>query len=304
MPKKLCVLLALFACTLSGCSQVNTKIGMPWVYWEHGFLALVGFLAVCVLIFYGLCFVIGPEQAPGEILAGVMFWLVAGFLLQALPYNNSGIQFVPLPPWYYSSWMPWIVSVTCWLALIIGWGLNCSSTKADRDTAVAAILIALGLNALLSFAEPMGSTRSTTNIASIESCPATDQWEAKKQQQTELLNRLSSEKDRLETRIRNLGIKTKKELMKDPIARPLVEELEQLISQIGKVQSNVSAIVSVQSKLRTLEREKSLNNGLSSEELTNISEQLKVEILNRADDPLPSSVMQRDKLLDGLIRPH
>ena len=50
--KSYLILFALFACTMSGCSQINTKIGMPWIYWEHGYLAVVGFLAVCVLIFY------------------------------------------------------------------------------------------------------------------------------------------------------------------------------------------------------------------------------------------------------------
>ena len=106
----------------------------------------------------------------------------------------------------------------------------------------------------------------------------------------------------LESRIKNLGIRTKKELMDHPIAGPLVEELEQLIQQIAKVQNNIVAVESVLSKLRSLEREKALNNaGLSAEELTNISQKLKVELLNKSDDQLPDSAVQRDKLLDGLI---
>ena len=90
--------------------------------------------------------------------------------------------------------------------------------------------------------------------------------------------------------------------MDHPIAGPLVEELEQLIHQIAKVQNKIVAIESVQSKLRSLEREKSLNNaGLSAEKLTEISQKLKEELLNASDDQTPDSAVQRDKLLDGLI---
>lgn len=298
------ILFALFVCTMSGCNQINTKIGMPWDYWEHGYLAIVGFLAVYVLIFYGLCFVITGSDAPGTLLAGIIFWLVAGFLLQALPHTESGIQFVPLPPWYYVGWIAWIISIACWLALTIGLSFNYSSIEADRNSAVAATLIALVLNGCLSFCSPSNVASLTTpNVASIEPCEnKIGQWEKNKQQQSEVLKKLLSEKEMLESRIKNLGIRTKKELMDHRIARPLVEELEQLIHQIAKVQNKIFAIESVQSKLRSLEREKALNNaGLSAEELTNISQKLKVELLNKSDDQLPDSAVQRDKLLNGLI---
>jgi len=128
------------------------------------------------------------------------------------------------------------------------------------------------------------------------------QWEEVKQQQSSLLRNLLHDKEMLEVRIKNLSVKTKRELMDHPIAGPLVEELEQLIQQIAKVQNNIVAVESVQSKLRRMEREKALNNaGLSAEELTNISQKLKVELLNKSDDPLTDSAVQRDILLNGLI---
>jgi hypothetical protein len=290
----------LFACTLSGCNQINTKIGMPWTYWENGFWAVVGLLAVCVLIFIGLCGIIAGEDHSGNLIAGIIIWIVAGLLLQALPHTESGIQFIPLPPWCYVGWIAWSISIACWIALIFGWHINFSSVKADRVSAVVAIFIALGLNALLSFYSSSGVAEPKMENVACQDKIA--QWEEVKQQQSDLLKRLSNDKEMLESRIKSLGVKTKRELMDHPIAHPLVEELEQLTHQIAKVQNKIVAIESVQSKLRSMEREKSLNNsGLSTEKMTDIDQKLKEELLNESDDQTPDSAVQRDILLNGLI---
>jgi len=303
--KSYLIIFALLACTMSGCSQINTKIGMPWIYWEQGILAVVGFLAVCVLIFLGFCVILAiQEDNIGDFVVGIILWIVAGLLLQALPHTESGIQFIPFPPWYYSGWIAWIISAACWLAMILGCQLGFCSRNVDRACTANTFFIALALNGCLSFCSPSNVASMTTpNVASIESCEnKTEQWEKNKQQQSELLKKLTHEKEMLESRIKNLGIRTKKELMDHPIAGPLVEELEQLIQQIAKVQNNIVAVESVLSKLRSIEREKALNNaGLSAEELANISQKLKVEILNKSDDQLPYSAVQRDKMLNGLI---
>ncbi len=113
---------------------------------------------------------------------------------------------------------------------------------------------------------------------------------------------MSYEKEMLKTCIRNIGAKTKRELMDNPIGGPLVEELEQLTHQIAKVQNRIAAIESIQSDLRTLEREKSLNNSsLSAEKVSEVLRKQKEQLLNLSDDPTPDSAVQRDKLLDGLI---
>lgn len=305
--KSYLILFALLACTMSGCSQINTKIGLPWTYWEHGFWPGAVFVVVCCLILFGLLAIFvasfscsdDDDQAEGPLYSGVGILLSSGLLLQALPYSDSGIQFIPLLPSNYGGQIAWVISISCWSALALG-GLFIF-TKMKRAIVAGFVLAALVLNASLSFCSTsIMASQSTTE--SVVSCPPdADQWEQKKQQYTELLNRLSHEKEMLETRIKNLGIRTKKELMDHRIAGPLVEELEQLIQQIAKVQNNIVAVESVLSKLRSIEREKALNNaGLSAEELTNISQKLKVELLNKSDD-MPDSAVQRDKLLNGLI---
>jgi hypothetical protein len=273
---------------------------MPWIYWQEGYWTVVGFSAVCVLIFIGFCGIIAGEEHSGNLIAGIIIWIVAGLLLQALPHTESGIQIVPLPPWRYQSQIAWIISIACWIALIIGWHANFSSLRVDRVSAIIAIFIALGLNTSLSFCSSPGVAESKMdNIACQDKIT---QWEEIKQQQSSLLTQLSNDKHILEARIKNLGIKNKRELMDHPIAGPLVEELEQLIQQITKVQNKIVAIESVQSKLRSLEREKSLDNsGLSAEKLSEVSRKQKEQLLNASDDQTPDSALQRDILLNGLI---
>ena len=303
--KSYLILFAIFACTMSGCNQINTKIGWPSVYWEQGFVTVVELLVVCFLFFLSLLGVISGEEHPGYLITGIVIWLVAVFLLQSLPHAEKGIQIVPVPPWYYASQIAWIISTASWSILILGCLVNLSIMKTGRHCAAVAVLLAGVLNALLSFASPsyVASKNRTEIVASIEPCEnKTEQWEKNKQQQSEVLQKLLHEKEMLENRIKNLGIRTKTGTDGSSIAGPLVEELEQLIQQIAKVQNKIAAIESVLSKLRSLEREKSLHKtGLSAEELTNISQKLKVELLNRTDDPLPDSAVQRDILLNGLI---
>jgi hypothetical protein len=304
--KSYLILFALFACTLSGCSQINTKIGWPSVYWEHGFLAVAGLLAVCFLIFFGFCGIYElQKEDDGGFIVGIIIWIVAALVLQMLPNTESGIQFVPLPPWYYASWTAWIISTACWLAIILGCLLGFSSTKADRDGTAIVFVIALALNGTLSFcsASNIPTEPTVENIATNElSRDKIAQWEEVKQQQSNLLQNFSYDREMLETRIKNLGVKTKRELIDHPIGGPLVEELEQLTHQIAKVQNKIVAIESVQSKLRSLEREKSLNNaGLLAEKMTEVSRKQKEQLLNASDDQTPDSAVQRDKLLDGLI---
>jgi hypothetical protein len=279
---------------------MNTKIGMPWTYWENGFWAVVGFFAVCVLIFIGFCGIIAGEEHSGNLIAGIIFWLVAGLLLQALPHTENGIQFVPLPPWYYASWTAWIISIACWIALIIGWHANFSSVRADRVSAIVAIFIALGLNASLSFCSSSGVAEPKMENVACQDKIA--QWEETKQQQSSLFTQLSNDKHILEARIKNLGIKNKRELMDHPVGGSLVEELEQLTLQTANLQKEIYSIELVQSKMRSLERQIALRKvSLSPEELSATIKGIEEQRLGMSGDQTPDSAVQRDKLLNGLI---
>ena len=253
----------------------------------------------------GICGIIAGEEHPGPLITGIIFWLVAGLLLQALPHTESGIQFVPLPPWYYQSQIAWIISIACWIALIFGWHINFSSVKADRSSAVVAIFIALGLNALLSFASPsyVVSQNRTEISAPNESLQEKySKWEELRQQQLGALERLSYDKHILEARIKNLDVKTKRELMGHPVGVPLVDELEQLTQQIANLQKEIYSIELVQSKMRSLERQIALRKvSLSPEELSAAIKSIEEKRRGISDDSTPDSAVQRNILLNGLI---
>ena len=300
--KSYLILFALFVCTMSGYNSMNTKIGWPSVYWEHGFLAIVGYLAVCALFLLGVLMVLvsDKKEFSEAYFLAITFWLGAGFLLQLLPQVDGGIQLIPLPPWYYSGWIAWIISAACWLCIVIGYLCILNLVEHDWETTGLVLIFAIVLNGCLSFCS--SSVVAEPKIENVACQDKIAQWEEIKQQHSDLLRKLSNDKEMLETRIKSLGAKTKRELMDHPIARPLVEELEQLTHQIAKVQNKIAAIESVQSELRSLEREKSLNNsGLSEEKLSEVSRKQKEQLLNASDDQTPDSPLQRDKILDGLI---
>ncbi len=180
--------------------MLNTRIGWPWVYWEHGFLAVVGFLVVCILVFFGFAAIAASTDGDHDALrAGVMLWLLAGLLLQALPHAATGIQFLPLMPWSYSDWLPRIISAACWLTLLVGFFEGRSTEEHILQEASASILIALGLNALLSFATPADVTapiaidgRPSEIVSSRDKLA---QCEKLRSQRAEALERLVSDKE-------------------------------------------------------------------------------------------------------------
>lgn len=209
MSSKRClsVVLALLTCTLTGCGNMNTRIGWPWNYWGHGSWAVVGFLAVCCLVFLGYQAVCAKKHGRRNALGAVVLWLVAGVLLQTLPHAASGLQFVPLPPWDYDGWIAKIVSVACWLTLGFGWLVLSSPEKEDREGAAYVILVAFGLNALLSFAGPSDATAAPSateeHPAFVESCgEKIEQWESLRNERLEVLKRLASDRSALIARPR------------------------------------------------------------------------------------------------------
>ena len=294
---------ATLLCTL------NSRIGWSEAYVGHGVGPVLGLLVVCVLIFVGIVAVaVGKEEGcHGSQFAGIGFWLVAGLLLQGLPHVATGIQFVPLLPWCYSAWIPRIVSAASWLTFLIG---ILAGTKERWKEASAAVLIAFGLNALLSFADMAHTTAPIESSSVIASCrDKIAQCDKLRSQRAAALERLLSEKETLVGRIKAVGAKSKKELMAQPLGRTLVAELEQLSRQIGQLRSEIDAIDSVvergQSSLRCLEREALVHEAKSTDEeykqLCDADHTLVEELRRVAGDKTPGSDVNLDKLLNEII---
>ncbi len=233
-------LLALLCCTLSGCG--NTRVGWPCTYWEHGFWVVVGFLAICALILLGIVAVFAATDAPevegrrAGFVCGVALWVGAGLLLQAMPHATAGLQFVPLLPWHYAGCMGRIVSSVCWLCLAVGFLLAFSTDKKDLAGAPVVMVIALGLNALLSCVGP-----SAPQVAE-EPSRLIARWEKLRSERSDALAKMLSDKGLLAARIKSLGVQTKSGLMAHAIGRTLAEELGRLSGQIGRLQGEIDAI--------------------------------------------------------------
>ena len=307
-------ILALLTCTLSGC---NTKIGWPWDYWQSGIFAIIGFLVVYGVIFVGL---VGlgasiASQDRDALISGVGLLLVAALLLQALPHTASGIQLVPLFPWYFDGWLAKIISSMCWLALVLGCLASFSPSKSDWKGAAIKFVVVLGLNVLLSFAGPPDVTTADAPqqppsvLTSFRGKVA--QCETLRKERSEALEKLLSDKEALVARIKGLGCRTKQELMAHRIGSTLATELEQLSRQIASLQSETEAVEAVleraQSVQRSVERQVMLKgHGILSEtefaQLSQIDHELQEE-LRKIIAPVPGTEVQMDKLLDGVLAP-
>ena len=285
---------------------INTRIGWPWEYLT-GVGPVFGFLAVCFLILVGFAALAAGEDEHGSNFAGLVIWLVAGLLLQALPHTDTGIQFIPLLPWCYSGWIARIISVASWLALVLGCLAALSSNKNDWKGAVTAILVGLGLNALLSFASPENSVVAS-GPSVITSCQEKiARWEAIQKERSETLEKLTSEKETLVARIKSLGCQTKKELMSHPVGCTLANELEQLSRQMAHFQTETGTIEATveraQSVLRCIERE-AMVKGHSDEEFSRLSQidhELQEELRKMTGGPTLGSEVRTDKLLDEVF---
>ena len=292
---------------------MNTRIGWPWEYVGQGVGPVFGLLAVCFLILVGFAALAAGTKDHSAILGGLAVWLVAGFLLQGLPHTASGIQVIPLPPWFYSGWIPRIFSAVCWIALILGCLAALSSNENDWQGAVIAILIGLGMNTLLSCADPANTTAAiaTDGRSSVlTSCrEKIARWETLRKERSDTLARLSADKELLVVRIRSLGCQTKRELMAHHVGCTLAGELEQLSRQIAQLQSESettdSALEKAQSALRCIERQAMLEgHNLSDEEfarLAQIDHELQEELRKMTGGPTPDSEVQMDKLLDEVF---
>jgi hypothetical protein len=282
-------------------AQMNTRLGFPGIH--YGLWASIGVLAVYGLVVIGCAAIAtapsnSEEGKRSEIVFGVSVLMIAALLLQALPHVESGIQFIPLLPWIYTSWLARIFSAFLWFFIVYGCLLTCSSEKRDWEGAGQWMILALGLNAVLSFATPATTVAENNPVLS----DPIAQWERLRDSQRDALEKLMADKEELLNRIRNLGATNKKELMANPVGRMLVEELEQLCQLINTAKNEVNvvetAIERAKSHRRSIERRTMLS-GITNKEYEQMSN-LHHTLAEERRQP-PGSEIQRDKLLNELF---
>lgn len=110
------------------------------------------------------------EGGPLWIILAVL--AAAIILIQFLPHADSGIQFVPLSPWSYIGWESFFISLACWAA-ILGAGYVVVDRAPDSPKAFSGlVLVALSLNAMLSFSELKENSASRPQAAACQQVEA------------------------------------------------------------------------------------------------------------------------------------
>jgi len=87
-------------------SILNTKIGWPSSYWQHGPQACTGFVIVWLLVGIAVALMLATvgRSSGGPMLEIIALLIAAATVLQFLPDTESGLQLIPISPWLYSGW--------------------------------------------------------------------------------------------------------------------------------------------------------------------------------------------------------
>jgi hypothetical protein len=147
-------------------STINTKIGWPGTYWQHGPSAFLGSIAVWVLVGTAVVLMIGAcgRSEGGPLFLTIALLVAAAVLLQSLPAAESGIQFIPLSPWSYSGLAAVCLSILCWLGIFLAAliAVLSSGLLGAPSAFSAAVLFSMACNLLLS----LGGGSAPTEVAS------------------------------------------------------------------------------------------------------------------------------------------
>ncbi len=131
---------------------LNTKIGWPSVYLEHGDSVVGRYVAVLLLVGTAVAMMISTckLKSGGPLYSSLALLVLAAVLLQTLPPAEAGFQFIPLSPWAYLDFISVSLSVLCWIGLAVA---ACALTGCLDSPSLfsAAVLFAMGCNLLLSF---------------------------------------------------------------------------------------------------------------------------------------------------------
>ena len=274
--KVACVILTMTIPSMAGCRGVNTKIGWPTQFLGTGGWTLVCYLAAWLLILVAVLVMkeTSKRREGGPLLSIVVILAIAAFLLQWLPRTESGIQFLPISPWTYSGWISFCISLLCWMFIMVAALVAATRCLDSPGVCSAAFLVAMSLNALLSFSDwkedgsPQLPEEQQVAAKDIESPEVLREDEtdygAKVQAWHQRVSKLRVILHRLQSEQSGLKISEAKTRESDKSERvALLEETIELDSQIAMVEHELevleTAIRKAESRLRRIGRHELLH---------------------------------------------
>jgi hypothetical protein len=246
-------------CVVGG---LNTRIGWPWTNWSRGGWVAVGYASMCSTIGIALALMVWSAWTgkPCRLTVVLVLLVVAAVVLQWLPRSAAGIQFLPVSPWTFHGWIPLSISACSWLALaLVVLALVCWDRAVGFP--VTAVLF-LAVNLPLSFwsLDPFDVT--AIPVAAVDPFPEyrnrRGELKARQDEAHRLLEALRRDQDELAERLRRLGVRSSADLRHIPAARPLAEELAEVVHLIRDQQKVAQrlgeATIEAGSRLRRLQR--------------------------------------------------
>lgn len=299
------IALALVAICAFG--NLNTRIGWPGSDWRQDGWITIASTAMWVSLGIALVIMIQSARTGKPCRLSLILALLVGAaaVLQWLPRSETGLQFLPVSPWAFDGWMPFLISVLSWLAVgLVVLALVCC----DRAVGFPPfMLMFLAVNAALSCwsLEPSESTPQPRLVADrfAECRNRIAEWSAKRDETRRFLVGLRRDREVLVDQLQRLGVRFSADLMNIPAARPLAEELAEVVHQIEKQTQEAerldAAVVEAQSRIRRIARlhavEATRLGTAEEEEFVRMSVELSESLKGSQSDLI---VLETDRVLD------
>ncbi len=259
------IALALLAICIFG--SLNTRIGWPGSDWrQEGWTVFACTTMWVSLGIAAMVIMVRSARTGKPCRLGLVLALLVGasLVLQWFPRATTGLQFLPLSPWSFQGWIPFLISVLSWLAVgLVLLALICC----DRAVGFPVVmLLFLAVNAPLSFwnLESSGSTPQPTPVVDplAEYRNQIAEWSATRDETRRVLVGLRRDRETLVDQLQRLGVRSSADLENIPAARPLAEELAEVVRQIEEQGQEVerldAAVVEAESRIRRLTRQKAM----------------------------------------------
>ncbi|NLX96624.1 MAG: hypothetical protein GXY83_10645 [Rhodopirellula sp.] len=266
--------------------DLNTKIGWPWVCLGQDRWIPMGYLVTCTAIGIALAMMIHSAHSGKPCCLGLVLGLLIGsaLVLQWLPKAESGIQFLPLLPWRFAGWTPFLFATISWFCVgLVVLSLICF----DRAVGFpVTMLLLLGVNLPLSFWSVEASPEPVAVDELDQYTAQVAEWKVQRDGMQRILDDLRRDQETLVEQLQRLGVASSADLKNVPEGRPLAEELVEIARQAQGMATEVErlnlAIIEAESKLRRIERREAMQaSGLGEEEMVRTGLELTEKV--RAD---------------------
>lgn len=129
--------------------SINTRLCMPWFYWNQGMTALGLYLVICLLL---LSVFLSARETSYPI------WTVLvsiAVLMQFLPHSPGGVQLIPLFPWsYWGRWISFSFSILSWILLFFSVVVLADDNPGSRSECGTLLSIVFVITVLLTPSYP------------------------------------------------------------------------------------------------------------------------------------------------------